>query len=86
MEQNTYNLIEFITKNKNYKHIEFFARVRQNKWESKYKGYNDFINFIKFKYSLFQILYLRCHQACGILSKPPLLSVLAYFIDIFKFL
>lgn len=47
IEKSTYNYIEFIKNNKNYKHIEFFARMPKKKKESKYKWYDDFINYIK---------------------------------------
>ncbi|MFX1502964.1 MAG: hypothetical protein ACFFDH_18535 [Promethearchaeota archaeon] len=48
IEKATYELIEYIKNNKNYQHIEFFARMPNKEKESKYKWYDDFINFIKF--------------------------------------
>jgi hypothetical protein len=48
LEENMYDFIEFIYKNENYKHIEFFARLPKKQTESKYNWYDDFINYIKF--------------------------------------
>ena len=47
IEHSTYNFIEFITKNENYKHIEFFARMQKRKQEKRYNWDDDFINYIK---------------------------------------
>jgi hypothetical protein len=47
IEKATYDFIEFITNNKNYKHIEFFARMPKKQKGNKYKWDDDFINYIK---------------------------------------
>ncbi len=52
LEKSTYDFLEVITKNENYKHIRFFARLRKREKDSeykdsKYKWYDDFINYIK---------------------------------------
>ncbi len=43
-----YDFIDFINKNEDYKHIEFFARMPKKQKENKYNWYDDFINYIKF--------------------------------------
>ncbi|MFX1379570.1 MAG: hypothetical protein ACFFA4_10810 [Promethearchaeota archaeon] len=48
IEKFTNKFIEFITNNRNYKHIEFFARMPKKKKDNKYKWFDDFINYIKF--------------------------------------
>ncbi|MFW9971154.1 MAG: hypothetical protein ACFFDF_13255 [Candidatus Odinarchaeota archaeon] len=47
MEKDTYDFIEFVTKNEHYKHIEFYARLPKKKRRNKYNWYDDFINYIK---------------------------------------
>ncbi|MFX0039298.1 MAG: hypothetical protein ACFFCY_08185 [Promethearchaeota archaeon] len=48
LEEDIYDFIEFINKNENYKHIEFFARMPKKQKKNKYHWYDDFINYIKF--------------------------------------
>ncbi|MFX1389721.1 MAG: hypothetical protein ACFE9Z_06655 [Promethearchaeota archaeon] len=47
IEKSTSDFIEYITKNEQYKHIEFYARLPKKKGRNKYNWYDDYINYIK---------------------------------------
>jgi hypothetical protein len=47
MKKDTHDFIEFVTKNEQYKHIEFYARLPKKKRRNNYNSYNDYINYMK---------------------------------------
>jgi hypothetical protein len=47
MEKDTYDFIDYVTKNEKYKHIEFYARLPKKQRGDKYKWYDDYINYLK---------------------------------------